>query len=206
MQKRLLARIPILLLLLCVGSTLTAQRKTITGRVTDAKDGSPLSGVTVLPKGDTKNGTTTANDGTFTLNVAPGTRFLTFSSVGYVSQDQAIGTGPFHISLTAGSSGLNEIVVIGYGTAKKKDLTGAVAVVDEKDFQKGTITTPEQMIAGKVPGVSIISNRAPAAPSASVAGLPLAPATARSSSWTGFRSTTMCNPVRPVPSPAPAAP
>src|SRR6185437_15047898 len=62
------------------------------------------------------------------------------------------------ITLSQGASNLNEIVVIGYGTAKKKDLTGAVTVVDEKQFQKGTITTPEQMIAGKVPGVSIISN------------------------------------------------
>src|SRR6202040_3198462 len=63
-----------------------------------------------------------------------------------------------HVSLTAGSSSLNEIVVIGYGTTRKKDLTGAVVVISEKDFQKGLITTPEQMIAGKVPGVSIISN------------------------------------------------
>src|SRR6185437_542310 len=62
------------------------------------------------------------------------------------------------IALSKETANLNEIVVIGYGTTRKKDLTGAVAVVDEKDFQKGTITTPEQMIAGKVPGVSIISN------------------------------------------------
>ena len=59
---------------------------------------------------------------------------------------------------TTNASSLNEIVVIGYGTTRKKDLTGAVTVVDEKDFQKGTITTPEQMIAGKVAGVSVISN------------------------------------------------
>src|SRR6185437_10825500 len=62
------------------------------------------------------------------------------------------------IALSKETANLNEIVVIGYGTTKKKDLTGAVTAVDEKEFQKGTITTPEQMIAGKVPGVSIISN------------------------------------------------
>ena len=148
----------ILLLLLCIGSALSAQKKTITGRVTDAKDGSPLAGVTVQPKGDLKNGTVTSNDGTFSLSVDPGVKVLTFTIIGFTAQEHAINPGPMHIALTAGSSNLNEIVVIGYGTARKKDLTGAVTVIDEKDFQKGTITTPEQMIAGKVPGVSIISN------------------------------------------------
>src|SRR6202020_2134149 len=126
--------------------------------ITDAKDGSPLRGVSVQPKGSLKNGTLTAADGTFTLSVEPTTKTLVFSFIGYGSQEQPIGQGPIRVSLTAGSSSLNEIVVIGYGTPRKKDLTGAVAVISEKDFQKGTITTPEQMISGKVPGVSIISN------------------------------------------------
>jgi TonB-dependent starch-binding outer membrane protein SusC len=141
-----------------MGLTLSAQRKTITGRVTDVKDGSPLAGVSVQPKGDLKNGTITAGDGTFSLSVDPGVKMLTFSIIGYTAQEHSAATGPIHVALAASSSNLNEIVVIGYGTAKKKDLTGAVTVIDEKDFQKGTITTPEQMIAGKVPGVSIISN------------------------------------------------
>ncbi len=157
MKKRLLARMQILLLLLCIGSSLSAQKMTITGRVTD-KDGAPLAGVTVQPKGDLRNGTVTAGDGTFSLSVNSGVKMLTFSIIGYVIQEHAVDAGPMRIALAAGSSSLNEIVVIGYGTAKKKDLTGAVTVIDEKDFQKGTITSPEQMIAGKVPGVSIISN------------------------------------------------
>ena len=148
----------ILLLLLCIGSTLSAQRRTITGKVTDSKDGAPLPGVSVQPKGDLRNGTITANDGSFTLSVDANTKVLVFSIIGYGSREQPIGQGPIQIALDAGSSSLNEIVVIGYGVTRKKDLTGAVAVVDEKDFQKGTITTPEQMISGKVPGVSIISN------------------------------------------------
>ena len=158
MKKRLLARIHILVLLLCIGSSLSAQKRTITGRITDAKDGSPLEGVSVQPKGSLKNGTLTAADGTFTLSVEPTTKTLVFSFIGYASQEQPLGQGPVHVAMIAGSSSLNEIVVIGYGTTRKKDLTGAVAVISEKDFQKGTITTPEQMIAGKVPGVSIISN------------------------------------------------
>lgn len=158
MQKRLLARIPILIVLLCLGAALSAQKRTITGRVTDAKDGSPLAGVSVQPKGSSKGGVVTGNDGTFSLPVDPGVKTLVFSFVGYGSLERPVQGSSLEVALTAGTSSLNEVVVIGYGTARKKDLTGAVAIVDEKEFQKGTITTPEQMIAGKVPGVSIISN------------------------------------------------
>lgn len=158
MNQRLLARIPILILLLCIGSALSAQKRTVTGRVTDARDGSPLPGVTVRPKGDNRNGTVTNADGTFSLNVNQNVQTLTFSMIGYGTQDHPVGQGAIHIGLTADVASLNEVVVIPYGTIRKNDLTGAVNVIGDKDFQKGTITTPEQMIAGKVPGVSIISN------------------------------------------------
>ncbi len=158
MTKRLLARIPILILFLCLSSALSAQKRTITGKVTDAKDGTPLPGVTVQPKGDLKSGTVTGNDGSFTLSVDAGTKTLVFSFIGYGSLERPITGAPMDIGLTGSSSGLNEIVVIGYGTVRKKDLTGSIATVNEKDFQNGSITTPEQMIAGKVPGVSVISN------------------------------------------------
>jgi len=134
-----------------------AQKKTVTGTVTDAKDGSPLAGVSVLPKGG-KTGVATGSDGSFHIAVDPSTRTLVFSSVGFGTREIPIGDGPLRITLTSNNASLNEIVVIGYGTARKKDLTGSVAVVTEKDFQKGTFTTPEQMIAGKVAGVSVISN------------------------------------------------
>src|ERR1700744_103824 len=123
MTQRLLARMHILLFLLCITFTLSAQKRTITGRVTDAKDGSPLAGVTIQPKGDPKNGTVTSNDGTFSLSVNPGVKTLAFSIVGYASQELPVAAGPMHIALAAGSASLNEIVVIGYGTARKKDLT-----------------------------------------------------------------------------------
>jgi iron complex outermembrane receptor protein len=158
MQKRLLARIPILILMLCISATLSAQNRTITGKVTDAKDGSPLPGVSVQPKGNPRSGVVTGSDGSFTLPVDANTKTLVFSFVGYGAIERPVTGAAMDVSLTAGSSGLNEIVVIGYGTARKKDLTGSVAIVSEKEFQKGVITTPEQMIAGKVAGVSIISN------------------------------------------------
>jgi iron complex outermembrane receptor protein len=159
MKKRLLARVPgILLLLLFLHGSLAAQKRTITGRVTDSKDGSPLQGVTVQVKGVVSGGVITGIDGRFKIAVDPAVKTLVFSSVGYGIQEAPAGAGDIQVSLTGTAAGLNEIVVIGYGTAKKTDLTGAIATVSEKDFQKGTITTPEQMIAGKIPGVSIISN------------------------------------------------
>ncbi len=148
----------ILTLLLIVHGSLSAQKRTVTGRVTDGKDGSPLQGVTVQPKGALSGGVVTGADGKFSIPVDAGVKTLVFSSIGYGAQEVPVGSGQVTIALTANVSGLNEIVVIGYGTAKKTDLTGAIATVSEKDFQKGAITTPEQMIAGKVPGVSIISN------------------------------------------------
>lgn len=158
MKKRLLARMPILLLLLLICSTGWAQTKVVTGKVMDAKDGSPLAGVTVTPKGSSTRGTTTGRDGSFSIRVDAGVQTLVFSFVGFSTREAAVTGGPVTMALTANASNLNEIVVIGYGTARKKDLTGAIATVSEKDFQKGSITTPEQLIAGKVPGVSVISN------------------------------------------------
>jgi iron complex outermembrane receptor protein len=158
MIKRLLARIPILIFFLCLASSLSAQKRIITGKVTDAKDGSPLPGVSVQPKGNLKAGVVTGNDGSFSLPVDANTKTLVFTFIGYGALERPITGAPMDIALTAGSSSLNDIVVIGYGTARKKDLTGAIATIGEKDFQQGSITTPEQMIAGKVAGVSIISN------------------------------------------------
>jgi TonB-linked SusC/RagA family outer membrane protein len=135
-----------------------AQDKVVTGKVTDSKDGTPLVGVSVIVKGTTK-GTQTASDGTFRLSVPNGATALVISSVGYTNQEVAIGTGTVNISLVAGAgANLNEVVVIGYGTQRKKDLTGSVVSVSEKDFQQGVIASPEQLIAGKVAGVQITSN------------------------------------------------
>jgi len=148
----------ILILLLFLHGSLIAQKRIITGRVIDAKDGSPLQGVTIQPKGVLSGGVITGSDGRFRITVDANVKTLVFSSVGYGIQEAPIGAWGVQVALAANISGLNEIVVIGYGTTKKKDLTGAIATVSEKDFQKGSITTPEQMIAGKVAGVSIISN------------------------------------------------
>ena len=132
-------------------------QRTVTGVVRDSASKTPLASVTILVKG-TGTGTQTASDGTFTINVPANASTLVISSVGYGTQEVIIGNGPINVSLGQASTTLSDVVVIGYGTAKRKDLTGSIATVSEKDFQKGTITSADQLIAGKVAGVQVISN------------------------------------------------
>ena len=145
-------------LTLLLSSAIAYAQTGISGKVMDA-NGAGLAGITVTVKG-TSVATATDADGNFSLSVPAGGRTLVISGVGFQTQELAIGSQTtFSIALqNAAASNLNEVVIVGYGTARKKDLTGAVSVVSSKDFQKGVIGTPEQMIAGKVPGVSIISN------------------------------------------------
>ena len=157
MKKRLLAGINILLWLILISTSAHAQKRIVTGKVTDSKDGSPLQGATVIPKGAV-SGVVTGKDGSFHLSIDQNVTSLVISSVGFSIQEVPVGNGPILVGLKASAAGLNEVIVIGYGTARKKDLTGSIATISEKDFQTGNITTPEQMVAGKVPGVSIIAN------------------------------------------------
>ena len=152
--KRLIA----LLLMLTVICSVTAfaQERVVTGKVTDSKDGTPLSGITIQVKG-TKNATQTAADGSFKVRV-DGDATLVVTSIGYAKQEVSASTSPITVSLVQNNAALGEVVVVGYGSVKKKDLTGSVSTVTSKDFQKGSITSPEQLIAGKVAGVSITTN------------------------------------------------
>src|SRR5882762_7319295 len=145
--------------LLCVLFTLSAfsQTKTITGKVTDDK-GAPVQGATVTVKGS-RSGASTGSDGTYRLTVPDGAKTLVISSIGYASQEVSIGDqASVDVSLVASSASLNEVVVVGYGTVRKKDLTGSVASVQAKDFNKGTFTAPDQLIQGKVAGVQVLNN------------------------------------------------
>jgi iron complex outermembrane receptor protein len=135
-----------------------SQEKIITGKVTDPRTGTGVAGVSVTPKSG-PGGTQTGNDGAYRISVAPSVTTLVFSSVGFITQEVSIdGKSSVDVSLVINNASLGEVVIIGYGTARKKDLTGSVATVTSKDFQKGSITTPEQLIAGKVAGVQITSN------------------------------------------------
>ncbi|MDP4264801.1 MAG: TonB-dependent receptor [Bacteroidota bacterium] len=158
MSCRNLLKAVVLCTLLLLTHLAYSQNKVITGKVTDSKDGSAVAGVNIVPKGGT-GGTQSGPDGTYSISVAPSVTVLVFSSVGFTTQEVSLaGRTLLNISLTTSISSLNEVVVIGYGTRMKKDLTGSVTAVTAKDFNKGTITTPEQLIAGKVAGVQVTSN------------------------------------------------
>jgi len=157
MSRRKLLRSIILPAMLLFSQLSFAQDRVLTGRVTDST-GTGVAGVTVTARG-TQTSTQTNNDGSFRITVPSSVDALIFSSVGFATRQVPVVSGsPMNVSLSGATSALNEVVVIGYGTRMKKDLTGAVTNITAKDFNKGTITTPEQLIAGKVAGVQITSN------------------------------------------------
>ena len=141
-------------LLMLVTSLAWSQSRTVSGRVTSADDGSGIPGVNVVEKG-TNNGTVTDVDGNYTINVNEGST-LVFSFVGYTSQEVAVGNqNTIDISLAADVTALQEVVVVGYGTQEKKEITSAVASVKAEDFNKGTVNDPVQLLQGKVAGLNI---------------------------------------------------
>lgn len=147
----------LLLLLIFTHGFLFAQQATISGVVKSAPDNLGFPGVSVRLKGTTV-ATSTDSLGKFTIKI-PSAGILEFSSIGYKTQEVSVTkTTTLTITLLEDASTLGEVVVVGYGTTRKQDLTGSVAVIGVKDFQKGSITTPEQMLSGKVSGVSITSN------------------------------------------------
>ena len=156
-MKRLLHAVFMPVLLLISLSSL-AQDRVVTGKVTDSKDGTPVAGASVQPKGS-KTGTSTTADGSFRISVPAGIKTLVISSAEFEGQEiDVTDKSTVDVSLKASAAGLSEVVVIGYGTARKKDLTGSVGSVSEKDFNKGTYTSADQLIQGKVAGVQITNN------------------------------------------------
>lgn len=146
------------IILLCISQLVMAQDRVITGKVIDSKDGTPVVGASIQPKGS-RTGTSTKNDGSFSLTVGPNVTTLVISSVGFATQEVSIeGKNSVEVSFVATSANLNEVVVTGYGTARRKDLTGSTASVREKDFNKGVYTAPDQLIQGKAAGVLVINN------------------------------------------------
>ncbi len=150
--------LPVFLMLLSMIAY--GQTGNVSGKVVDEKN-LPLPGASVSISG-TSISTSTDQDGNFRLPGVPaGSQTLVVRFIGYNPKTQAIRvTGPVSVEvmLTPSSQNLGEVVVVGYGTQRKQDLTGSVVSVSEKDFVKGQVSTPEQLIAGKVAGVQITSN------------------------------------------------
>ncbi|WAC10222.1 SusC/RagA family TonB-linked outer membrane protein [Dyadobacter pollutisoli] len=143
----------VLLMLISTTMSVMAQDVSVSGKVTDAKTGG-IPGVTVTLKGSTR-GTNTDVEGNYQITV-PGNATLSFSAIGYETQDVAVGNkSVVNVVLSEDVKALEEVVVVGYGTVKKKDATGAVSALGSKDFQKGIVTSPEQLMQGRVAGVQI---------------------------------------------------
>ena len=141
--------------LLC--STVMLAQNKVSGTVLDAT-GEPLIGVSVLETG-TNNGVVTDFNGDFTLTVKQGAK-LTFSYVGYTSKTLAAANG-MKVTLEEDNKVLNEVVVVGYGTMRRKDVTSSITTVKAEDLNRGVFTDPGQMLQGKVPGLVISSTADP---------------------------------------------
>ncbi len=132
------------------------QAVTVSGKIID-DTGEVLPGVSVIEKGTT-NGTVSDSEGNYKLTVSSGQSVIVFSFVGTVSQEIIVGDRTsLDVTLVADASTLSEVVVVGYGTQEKKDVTGAVTSVKSEDFNRGVINSPEQLLQGKVAGVNVTS-------------------------------------------------
>jgi TonB-linked SusC/RagA family outer membrane protein len=143
-----------LLFLMFLPYQLFGQVNTITGLVSDKTDGNPLPGVTIIVKGTT-TGTVTDVDGTYSIKASP-EQTLIFSFIGYSKSEVPVEANlQINVSLTEETTALDELVVIGYGTVKKSDATGSINTVSSKDFNKGSITSAQDLLIGKSAGVVI---------------------------------------------------
>lgn len=147
------ASLLVLLFILMIPFGTLAQTIRLSGQVTDTAN-EPIIGASIKEKG-TNRGVITDFNGNFTLNVSP-QAILTISYVGYITQEVPVnGKNELHITLQENNELLDEVVVVGYGTLKKSDMTGAISSVNADELTKRTTTNPAEALQGKVAGVSI---------------------------------------------------
>ncbi len=147
-------RLIMLLLLLMAVQVTFAQKMEVTGKVTDEKS-EPLSNVSVLVKG-TSTGVNTGADGSFSISVPNANAVLVFSYVGLRTQEVTVGTNrTLNIQMSSSATQLNDVIVVGYGTQRKKETTAAVTSVSAEQFNKGNVSNTAQLLQGKVAGLSI---------------------------------------------------
>lgn len=143
-------------ILLIPASAFAQSQKTVTGTVID-ENGEPLIGATVKVPGE-QIGVSTDFDGNFTLSVPSTAKQLSVTYVGYDGVTVDITPGKMTIALKPNAEVLDEVVVIGYGVRKKDDLTGSISSISEKDFNQGMISSPEELVNGKIAGVQIVNS------------------------------------------------
>lgn len=164
--SRLSIALAVLLTLAVPSQTSFAQHKSaaVTGVVIDAATSQPLVGVTCIVEG-THKGTTTGIDGTFSINLAPGHKVITFTCLGYETRKvNWAGETEMKIQLVETAHSVDEVVVVGYGTQKKSDITGAVGSVSKDRIEKMVSTDIAQIMQGAIPGLNIMATAAGANP------------------------------------------
>ncbi len=151
---RLLKALFMMLLSVCTISLVNAQNVTVTGKVTDKETGKPISGVSVKVKNNT-TGTQTDAEGNFSLSVPSSESVLTFTSVGFGYYETKAGSGTLSIDMTPANSKMDEVIVIGYGTQKARNVTGSVVAVDTKKMEDLPVASLSEMLRGQVPGLNV---------------------------------------------------
>jgi len=132
-------------------------QQTVTGTVTETSNGIPIPGVNIIVKG-TSNGTVTDFDGNYTLTNVSNENVLVFSFLGFTAKEVPFtGQKTINITLDESQNALDEVVLVGYGSVRRKDATGAVSQVSTEDFNKGQISTAGELITGKIAGVNVTS-------------------------------------------------
>ncbi|TWI85270.1 TonB-linked SusC/RagA family outer membrane protein [Lacibacter cauensis] len=152
-MRKLLTVVVLLVYSLCI----KAQERSVSGKITDEKDGTPLSGVSVVVKGTTI-GTTTATDGSFKLSVPASAKIIIFSLLDYETQEVSIGNrSTINVIMTSSSKALEEVVVVAYGTQKKESITGSVSKIGAEQLESRLTTNISQALAGAAPGIAATS-------------------------------------------------
>lgn len=147
------------LALLLLNSAYMFAQSLVTGTVKDS-NGEELIGVSVIEKGSKSNGTVTGVDGKYSIKIAQG-KTLVFSYIGYTTKEVVVKGSSLNVTLDDDSKMLNDVVVIGYGSMQRKDLTSSITTVKADDLNKGVYTDPAQMLQGKVPGLVVSSTADP---------------------------------------------
>jgi TonB-linked SusC/RagA family outer membrane protein len=155
MRKKLLSKVLFSGIMLLLSIQIFAQDRTVSGKVTSSEDGLGIPGASVAIKGTTR-GTATDVDGNYKITVS-GSAVLTITSVGYITQDVTVGTrAQVDVTLAADTKSLKEVVVVGYGTQKKSQMTGAISSVGAKQIQELPITNARQALQGRAAGVDVV--------------------------------------------------
>jgi TonB-dependent starch-binding outer membrane protein SusC len=146
-------------LLLFISSNLLAQNR-VTGKITTQSDNQSIAGATILEKGTT-NGTVSANDGSFAITVGSNAT-LVISFIGYTSQEVRVnGRNNISVALQSAVGGMNEVVVIGYGTQRRTNVTSAISSIDSKTLNELPVPNLSQALQGRMAGVSVVNNGSP---------------------------------------------